>query len=188
MRSFQSPVSGVTAAVPDQDGRLDGGSDHAFMRADVRIAIARKAISARDRGFSLIELVVVLLAVGVLAVIAIPRFAGNQEFQTLGFFDSAQAAVRYAQKLAIAQRRPVHVSSSANSLRLCYDAGCTLIATNPLNGQPFVLNTPAGVSLAGASISFDGLGRPSAGATFAVTDSESTRSFVVEPESGYVYR
>ncbi|HUF22009.1 MAG TPA: GspH/FimT family protein [Burkholderiales bacterium] len=141
----------------------------------------------RYQGFSLIELVVVLLVVSVLAVIAIPRLAGTQDFQTLGFFDSTQAAVRYAQKLAVAQRRPIFVSSSADSLQLCYEPACSSTVTDPIRNQPFVVNAPAGVSLAGANLSFDGLGRPSAGATFVVSDSETSRSFVVEQETGYVH-
>lgn len=129
----------------------------------------------------------VLLVVSALAVVVIPRLTGNQGFRTLGYFDSAQAAVRYAQKLAVAQRRAVYVSTSAAALRICHDAACASAVIDPAGNQPFVLSVPPGVSLAGADISFDGLGRPSAGATFTVTDSDSSRSFRVEPETGYVH-
>lgn len=138
-------------------------------------------------GFSLVELIVVLLVVSALAVVAIPRFFGKQDFQTLGFFDTAQSAVRYAQKLAIAQRRNVFVVVGAGSLSLCYDGGCAGAVTDPTSGTPFVLVAPSGVSFAGASLSFDGLGRPSAAVAFTVSDSEVSRSFSVEAATGYVH-
>lgn len=147
----------------------------------------RKRATPFQYGFSLVELVVVLLVVSALAVVVIPRLTGNQEFRTLGYFDSVQAAVRYAQKLAVAQRRVVYVSTSASSLQVCHDAACASAVVDPVGTQAFVVTAPAGVSLAGVDISFDGLGRPSAGATFTVTDSDSSRSFVVEPETGYVH-
>ena len=70
------------------------------------------------RGFTLVELVVILIVLGILAVFAMPRFAGREPFDARAFHDSTLAALRYAQKTAIAQRRPVCVSFSANSLTL----------------------------------------------------------------------
>ncbi len=144
---------------------------------------------ARDsQGFSFVELVVVLILVGILAVVALPRLIGKQEFESLGYFDSAQASVRYAQKVAIAQRRPVFVDlPSATAIRLCYDAGCAAAVTDPLRSVPFQLNAPSGVSIAGPNISFDGLGKPSAGGTFTVTGTDTVRTFSVEAETGYVH-
>jgi MSHA pilin protein MshC len=135
----------------------------------------------------LVELVVVLILVGILAVVALPKFIGRQEYATRGFYDAAQASVRYAQKAAIAQRRNVHVMLGAGTLRLCYDAGCASALVDPTANSAFLLSAPAGVSLAGASLFFDGLGRPSTGATFTVTDSAGARTFTVEAQTGYVH-
>ena len=139
------------------------------------------------RGFSLVALIVVLVIASVLAAIALPRLVESDAFEARGFFDAAQAATRYAQKLAVAQRRNVHVVVTASSLSLCYDGGCGSSVTDPVRSTPFVLSVPNGVTLAGANIFFDGLGRPSAGATFSVTDSDGARTFVVEADTGYVH-
>jgi MSHA pilin protein MshC len=138
-------------------------------------------------GFTLVELIVVLIIAGAIAVVAIPRLMGPTEFEAMGFYDSAQATVRYAQKVAIAQRRPVFVVIDPSQVRLCYDGGCAAAVTDPLRNQPFSTQAPGGIALAGSSFSFDGLGRPSSSATISVTSSDGTRNFFVEAETGYVH-
>ena len=70
----------------------------------------------KSAGFTLVELIVVLAVVGILAVVAIAKFANRKGFDTQGFFDSAQSAVRYAQKEAIAKRRNVCLTSVTSTL------------------------------------------------------------------------
>jgi hypothetical protein len=53
------------------------------------------------RGFTIAELVVIVIA-GILAVVALPRMFSRISVHALRFHDDAQAAVRCAQKLAIA--------------------------------------------------------------------------------------
>ena len=57
-------------------------------------------------GFTLIELVVILVLVGILSVVAGPVIWQRLSFDAAAFHDRALATVRYAQKTAIAQRRP----------------------------------------------------------------------------------
>ena len=107
----------------------------------------------RNAGFTLVELVTILVMVGILAAFAAPRFVDNTGFESRGFFDQAQATVRYAQKLAISQRQsppkpPVFVVIGANNIRACYDAACATPVINPANGAALAVNAPGNVTLA----------------------------------------
>ncbi len=138
-----------------------------------------------------------LAMVGVLAAFAIPRFIDRSGFASRGFYDEAQGIVRYAQKVAIAQRQsppkpPVFVVIEPNRIRICYDAACTTAVADPANGAPLVLAAPSTVTLSPATFSFSGSGAPSIAGQLAITVASSgpgdiDRTFFVEAQSGYVH-
>lgn len=148
-------------------------------------------------GFTLVELVVVIVLTGLLGAVAAPRFFERQVFDARGFFDQSAAMLRYAQKIAIAQHRDVFVNIDARAGTMCLsyvaDAACTNVANalvNPADQQRFLKTAPAG-TVFGAStmLSFSALGRPSPNSTTVLNMSGGgiTRSITVEQETGYVH-
>ena len=92
----------------------------------------------RVRGFTLIELIMVIVMLGVLAVFAAPRMFDSSAFNARGLHDITLSYLRYAQKTAIAQRRTVGVIFTSNSVSLSIDA------TQPKNEALFKSCIPAG--------------------------------------------
>ena len=56
------------------------------------------------RGFTLIELIMVIVLMGVMSIFAAPTLFNSNDFYARGFHDQTLAFLRYAQKTAIAQR------------------------------------------------------------------------------------
>mgnify|MGYP001571758052 CR=1 FL=1 len=136
-------------------------------------------------GFTMIELVTVIGIAAILAAFAIARIS-TQSFDTEGFANRAAAMVRYAQKLAIAQRRAVFVVTTAANIKLCYtDATCATPVQEPPGTNAFSYNPPSGVTLSAASFSFSALGRPSGPTTITVTG-DGTKTISIVAETGYV--
>ena len=146
----------------------------------------RRRAPASARGFTLLELVTVILILGILAAVAAANFNQPSIDQTW-FLEQVKAALRYAQKTAIAQRRVIYVSVGASApypLSLCYDAGCASPVSTLTSAGAFVLTPPSGVILTASTspFSFNGLGQPSAAVTLAVNG----RPLSVSAETGYV--
>jgi len=148
--------------------------------------------SGRDRGFTLVELVVIIAILGLLAAVIGPRFIGSDAFASRGFHDEAQSVVRYAQKTAIGWRAtPIFVCVTATEVRAGTAAGCATPLVHPVGGE-LKTTAPSGVTLTPVSFSFDGAGRPSPNAqvTIAFTSGiagDPARQIVVEAETGYVH-
>ncbi len=145
--------------------------------------------AAPTTGFTLVETIVVLVILGILALVAIPRFFARADFDALAFYDRSLAAVRYAQKVAIAQRRLVFVVPTATTVSVCFDsAACSTPVIDPSSGSALAVSAPAGLSVSSSAgnISFNGLGQPSAGTTFTISGTPA-RTFTVEQETGYVH-
>ncbi len=152
--------------------------------------------AAAARGFTLTELVMTIAIIAILAALVGPRFMGSQAFETRGFYDEAQAVVRNAQNVAIAQRRANVVCVAANEIRAISNANCAAPTTlaHPLTGAPLVASTRGGATVASstASLSFDGLGRPTPAPVTITFNStvagDPVRQITVAAETGYVAR
>jgi MSHA pilin protein MshC len=157
------------------------------------------------RGFSMIELIMVMILMGILSAVLMSKFSSRIEFDARGFFDQSIDMIRYAQKMAIAQRRDVYVQVDAGSGHICLTfnaedtAGCIAANTssanqvlNPADQQWYKRTAPTGVSFSGSlSFLFSALGRPSFATTQTLTISSTgpvvTGVITVEKETGYVH-
>jgi MSHA pilin protein MshC len=145
-----------------------------------------------ERGFTLVELIFVMAIAGILAAVAMPRLVGTNSFDTRGFSDQLAATVRFAQKLAIAQRREAFVQLSASTATLCYSAGvpCSAQAPGPGGEKPYTISAPGDVAIASpvAVLRFDAGGRPDIAAALDIqVTGAATHHVRVEQETGYVH-
>jgi MSHA pilin protein MshC len=99
----------------------------------------------RSTGFTIVELVVVIVIMGILGAIGVARFWDNSIFQNRAYADQARTIIRYAQKLAISQNRPIFVRANGNSFAVCTGAGC---AANELVVAPGGSNSGSSASRA----------------------------------------
>ncbi len=149
----------------------------------------------RQRGFTLVELVAVVMLVGILSAFALVKMLDRSLIDARGFADQVASTLRYAQKAAVAQRRLVYVSIDVGTrrVRACLDAlpACAQPLAAPAGGALDV-SAASSVTLASstAQFSFDGLGRPSLAAALTLTASGggSTFTVTVEPDTGHVRR
>ncbi len=64
----------------------------------------------------MVELVVTIVLIGILSAVAIPRMNFINDFDQIGYRDQIIAALNFARKSAVAQRRNVRVTLSGNAL------------------------------------------------------------------------
>jgi MSHA pilin protein MshC len=133
------------------------------------------------RGFSFIELIMVLVLIGIIAVYAGPRLSNVTETKAGAFVDKLRADIRYAQNLAMTgnQRYRVYFNGSGGSAPA---SGYSVVnnATGEIAPDPagrgnliVTLNTGdyAGITVstpAGGFVEFNALGAPTAAATLTI--------------------
>jgi len=154
-------------------------------------------LNGRSRGFTIIELVVVIVILGVLAVSVMPRFLGANDVKGAGYREQLVTALRYAHKSAISHRRLVcaQLSGTGVVLTIAQNAGATSCNTNlsgPSGSGQLVAN-PDGFALspspstlyfqASGQVTSDGAGSSVVSTTFTVT---GQTPFTVEGRTGYV--
>lgn len=156
------------------------------------------SLANRARGFSLIELILVLVLLGIIAAIAVPRFAGTgSAFQQAAFEQQLISAVRYAQQTAVAQNRSVEVVLASNGFTIRFHDDDSVFLRNPADGKPFNNQegnpgqAPGNLTLsASETFRFDGLGRPLQDNDLLddpLNFSINGTNLRLEPQTGYFY-
>jgi MSHA pilin protein MshC len=149
-------------------------------------------------GFTLVELIMVMIIIGILAVAVVPRMFDRKIYESRGFYDETLAALRYAQKSAIAQRRTTCVAftSTTVTLKIVTAAGSTDCNTasglanlvSPTGASPFTVTAKPGVafSVIPNGVSFYASGQASNRRTIQVAGVAGI--ITVEQATGYVHQ
>ena len=139
----------------------------------------------------MVELVMVLVVMGVLASVALPRLTDRRALQERGFLDQVRSLLQHSRKVAIVQRRSTCVLMTPAAVSAYYDngAGCNAASVplaTPGSTDPFTLAVPNGVVLGGvAQVRFATTGQPNPNVDHIVTVGGNT--YTVSRETGVVF-
>ncbi len=139
----------------------------------------------RQQGFTLIELIMVIVMVGTLAVFAMPRLVDTTMWRLRAYGDEVQSRMQGSLRMALAQRRPIIASISPSGVDFAYAAGGS-IASLPCPGAVPTCIAEGGVRT--VSFNSGNLGRvtTSTGLSLPVTISGGgySQGFQLEVETG----
>lgn len=132
----------------------------------------------------------VLVLLGILSAVALPRFFERSSFQERAVFDDTLNALRYAQKLAVATNCQTQFQSTTTSYQVMTGATCnagtfTSPVINPATNQPGLTDNLNGLTITAtpSNITFFPLGNASSDATITIAG----RTIIVEGETGFVF-
>lgn len=162
----------------------------------------------------MVELILVIVLVGILSALAIPRFFDRTVYDADTATEQLRSILRYGQKIAIAQNRDVFVQLAPNRVALCFenqnpcapanqvrapsenswsDATRTAcgVRTWMCEGRPANITGNANITIMG----FDALGQPFnvpqantfGGLTVTIAGGDTSRTVSVAAETGYVF-
>ncbi len=113
-----------------------------------------------QRGFTIVELVAVLVILGIVSAVAAPRLFNNAVFSERGYANEVVASLRYARRLALASACNVRFSvnaagySAAQPTVRCIGTGPWGTVVRSPDRRPLANTTPSGVAVGAAVIEF----------------------------------
>lgn len=157
----------------------------------INTAVNKPMHALTQRGFTLIELVIVLVLLGAMAAIALPRWA-PADTTVAAQADRLGRDLRHAQIMAMQQGRTLTLDIQTASTYRVADSGSSTV-TDPATQQPFAISMENSVTVSGADTEFDSLGRPVSGGTlltvqraFTISGSTTVATVTVSPVTGFV--
>lgn len=145
----------------------------------------------RDRGFTLVEMVVTIAVIAILALVAAPRTFGPGPAAVEAATRVFAQDIRFAQRLATSKHKDCGVEVTGPTTYRIFDVTTSTPATDPLTREPMVVDLSEsfpGVQFTGTgTLTFDPRrGVPTSGSTLAFT--LGGRTVAVASQTGAVTR
>jgi len=142
----------------------------------------------RARGFTLIELIMVILLIGTLAVMALPRMVDTTMWRLQAYGDQLQGRLQSMLRLALSQRRPVIVTITPTGASFAYVSGTSLgaLACPPAVSSCIAESGTRSITF-NAGNSGQALTSSGSALTITISSGSYTRAFTVENDTGAVH-
>ncbi len=132
-----------------------------------------RQVAASSQGFTLVELIMVIVLISIIAVSVIPKFWDTSAFSLEGGAAMVVADIRYTQELAMSTHAPKTITFTTS------DTFYTV------NSQTMKLPSRVSIS-SGATFTFNSLGEPTTGggSSVEIQAGSSTKTITVESYTG----
>ena len=147
----------------------------------------------KTNGFTLVELIVVILLIGILSIFAAPKFINDNTFKARGTADEIITSIRHAQRLAMTRGEQYKIEISPTSYQVRKTDNSPV--RHPNGETQYLINTdnglPTNLIQSTINIEFNSLGQPvnNAGVLIASDTDISIPPFTIriEEETGYAH-
>ena len=139
-------------------------------------------------GFTLVELILVIVITAALAVFALPRVVDTTLWRLRSFGDDLQARHQAMLRLALQQRRPIVATFTGSGVSWAYASGASL-ATLPCPATESPCIAEGGSRTVTFNSGNNGAVATSSGAALTVTVASGsyTQAYRVEADTGLIY-
>lgn len=136
-------------------------------------------------GFTLVELIVVILITGILSISVAPRFFGVSSYEDRKASDELITALRHTQQMAMNRGGDIQLILTATNFTVQRSSLVNKELRSPDGLIPYVKIFPTNVNVSPVpkTITYNRLGRPDAGHTINV----GTQTITIEEVTGYAY-
>lgn len=148
------------------------------------------------KAFTLVELLIVIMLIGIMAVAVVPSVLNTTDTQAVGAARLITGDLQYAQNEAIANQEPVTVtfSASGNSYQLADTSG---VLTNPMSKGTYSVAFSASRELSqvdivavdfdgATTVTFDEMGAPDVGGTITIQAGARLMTLTIADATGLV--
>jgi MSHA pilin protein MshC len=149
----------------------------------------------REAGFTLMELIIVLVVVGLLSAYALMRNSSSSVFSLLSQAQTMASDVKHVQTMATVWGKSLTISATAGT-NGTYSVSCSTVGAapcntnpviNPATGTAFTISLQKGVALSGpATLVINSLGQPASAAQYILSTEGASISVDVAALTGHV--
>ena len=146
----------------------------------------------RSHGFTLLEIIIVMILVGIISIVLMLRWPGNQ-MNIASQTDQLLNDIRYIQSLAMNQNKSYKIDFANNYYE--FKTANNAPEPNPLSGESVIHLFPGmELKFSYATLKFDSMGAPYTDnanqplnhtINITMTDGHHIKTIIINPETGY---